>query len=161
MGDPLGNTILVGGHCLGKEGPHEPTHAGEPLCRRGPGNPAEHQPEHMGQSSKKGHKGGQRIRRELGLFNLERRWLRGDLTDVFKFLTWACKEDGARLCSVVLSRKTQAEMQEILIKHKAHFCCEDGLTLGQIVRNRCEVSICADIHNVTGHGPEQLGVADP
>lgn len=87
MGDPLGNTILVGGHCLGKEGPHEPTHAGEPLCRRGPGNPAEHQPEHTGQSSKKGHKGGQRIRRELGLFNLERRWLRGDLTDVFKFLT--------------------------------------------------------------------------
>lgn len=62
---------------------------------------------------------------------------------------------------MVLSRKTQAEMQEILIKHKAHFCCEDGLTLGQIVRNRCEVSICADIHNVTGHGPEQLGVADP
>lgn len=62
---------------------------------------------------------------------------------------------------MVLNRKTRAEMQEILIKHKAHFCCEDGQTLEQIVKKGCEVSICGDIHNVTGHGPEQPAVADP
>ena len=39
--------------------------------------------------------------RKLGLFSLEKRRLRGELTYVCKYLEEGCKEDGARLFSVV------------------------------------------------------------
>ena len=59
--------------------------------------------------------------RELGLFSLENRRLRGDLRNASKYLQGGGQEDGARLCSVEPSDRTRGNGH----KQEQSFLCVD------------------------------------
>jgi len=104
--------------------------------------------------------------RELGLFSLTKRRLRGDLTNAYKYLQGGCQEDGARLFSVVPSDRTRGN--EHKLKHrKFHVKMRKNLlTLtvmehwNRLPRGVVGVFFSGDIQNLPGRVPVQPALSD-
>ncbi|KAJ7405117.1 hypothetical protein WISP_141788 [Willisornis vidua] len=72
--------------------------------------------------------------RDLGLFSLEKRQLKGDLINVCKYLKEGCQEDETRLFLVVPSNRTRGKRQK-LRHRKFHLNSRNNLSAVQMTEH--------------------------
>jgi len=99
--------------------------------------------------------------RELSLFSLKKRRLRGDLTNAYNFLKGGRQGDGARLFSVVPSDRTRGNGHKLkdrkfhLNLRKNFFTLRVTEPWNRLTRGLV-VSFSGDIQNPPGQGPVLL-----